>query len=263
MKTSALLATSFFSLLHGAALAQTPVFYSRQLPPEVAQGGVASLSVIAGREYLGAKDGKVSVMPNINYHWANGVFAGLSNGVGVNFAKDPALAYGVRATLNLGRKESASTALRGLGDIKARPELGLFANMHLSRELQLTSSLRHGSGNDRKGLLIDLGANYSLPLSPALRVSAGVAATWANAAHTQEHFGVTTRQASASGYGAYAPGAGIRDVRASVSATYALTPQWFVSGVLSTSTLQGDAKNSPLVQRKNSTSAVLSVAYGF
>ena len=46
-------------------------------------------------------------------------------------------------------------------------------------------------------------------------------------------------------------------------ATYALTPQWFVSGVLSTSVLQGDAKNSPLVQRKNSTSAVLSVAYGF
>ena len=229
----------------------------------MAQGGVASLSVIAGREYLGAKDGKVSVMPNINYHWANGVFAGLSNGVGINFAKDPALAYGVRATLNLGRKESASTALRGLGDIKARPELGLFANMHLSRELLLTSSLRHGSGNDRKGLLVDLGASYSLPLSPALRVSAGVAATWANAAHTQEHFGVTTRQASASGYGAYTPGAGIRDVRASVSATYTLTPQWFVSGVLSTSALQGDAKNSPLVQRKNSTSAVLSVAYGF
>lgn len=263
MKTSALLATSFFSLLHGAALAQTPVFYSRQLPPEVAQGGVASLSVIAGREYLGAKDGKVSVMPNINYHWANGVFAGLSNGVGINFAKDPALAYGVRATLNLGRKESASTALRGLGDIKASPELGLFANMHLSRELQLTSSLRHGSGNDRKGLLIDLGANYSLPLSPALRVSAGVAATWANAAHTQEHFGISTAQAGSSGYSAYTAGAGVRDVRASVTATYALTPQWFVSGALSTSALQGDAKNSPLVQRTTSTSAVLSVAYGF
>ena len=263
MKTPSLLVAFLLTLIHGWTLAQSPAFYSRLLPPHVSEGGFGGLSVIAARDYLGAKDGKVSVMPNIHYQWANGVFAGLSNGVGMNFAKDPALAYGVRATFNPGRQESASVALDGLGNIKARPELGLFANRHLSRELQLTSSLRHGSGKDRKGLLLDLGANYSLPLSPALRVSAGVAATWANAAHTLEHFGVTTAQASASGYGVYTPGAGVRDVRASVSITYALSPQWFLSGALSTSALQGDAQNSPLVQRRNSTSAVLSVAYGF
>jgi outer membrane scaffolding protein for murein synthesis (MipA/OmpV family) len=258
-----LFAASALALLHSVSFAQSPVFYSRHLPPDVAEGGIASLTMIAGREYQGAKDSQVAVMPNINYHWANGFFAGLSNGVGFNFAQSPAMAYGVRATLNLGRKESASTALRGMGDIDVRPELGLFANMHLSREIQLSSSLRHGSGNDRKGLLIDLGASYSLPVTPALRVSAGVAATWANAASNQQFFGVTVPQASASGYSRYTPGSGLRDVRASVTGTYALTPQWFVIGTLSTSALQGDAKNSPLVQKASFTSALLSVAYGF
>jgi len=127
----------------------------------------------------------------------------------------------------------------------------------------LTSSLRYGSGNSSNGLVVDAGAAYSTQLAPSWRTGLGVSASYVNAAYMQDYFGVTPGQSASSGYAAYSPGAGIRDVRASWSLTYLFNPRTVITGALSASALQGGAKDSPLTQKTTFLSGVVQVSYGF
>ena len=226
-------------------------------------GGLIGAAVVFGREYLGSNKRRTSVFPALDYQWRNGFFAGTTNGIGVNLSASPASQYGVRITADLGRKESRSPALTGLGDIDVRPELGAFFNYVVTREVFLTSSLRYGSGNDRKGMVLDLGAGYSLPLSPSLILGAGVGASLVNQKYMQSYFGVDAAQAVTSNYAAYTPSAGVRDVRANVALTYRVNDKVGVTGAVSLSGLQGNAKDSPIVRRSTSASGVLAVTYAF
>lgn len=226
-------------------------------------GGTLGLAVVAGREYMGSDERRTRAYPAIDYRWANGWFAGTTNGIGFNFSRQPDVQYGLRLTADLGRDESRSAVLRGLGDVDARPELGAFYNLQPSAHTFLTSSLRYGSGQGRDGLLIDVGAGLTAPLGAAWRLGAGVAATWANASYTQSYFGVDAVQAARSGLGLYRPGAGVRDVRLAVSATYAITPRASATAALSYSRLQGDAASSPIVRERAGANGVLAVTYAF
>ncbi|MFM9888723.1 MAG: MipA/OmpV family protein, partial [Burkholderiales bacterium] len=140
-------------------------------------GGAVGLAAIAARRYQGSDERRYMVVPLLDYQWRNGWFAGTSNGIGFNFSSRQEVSYGLRATADLGRKEHRSAALAGLGDIDPRPELGGFFNYGIGRDIVLTSSLRYGAGNDRNGLLLDLGAVYSISLAPQWRLGLGVAGT--------------------------------------------------------------------------------------
>lgn len=238
-------------------------FYRRLTPPNVSQGGVAGAVLLAGREYQGSDESRVRLLPSIDYQWSNGFFAGVINGVGYNASTEPGLAYGVRLTADFGRKERRSAALRGLGDIDARPEFGAFFNYSPARSVTLSSSLRYGSGNERAGLLVDLGAGWSTSLSSALQFSTSLATTWANASYLQDYFGVDAAQSLRSGYVVYSPGNGLRDVRVGATLRYRLTPAWGVTASLTHTELLGDAKRSPIVREQGTTSALFTVGYSF
>ncbi len=226
-------------------------------------GGTVGAAIIAGRKYQGSDERRTSLVPLLDYQWKNGWFAGTTNGVGYDFSKRPEMNYGVRLTADLGRNESRSTALRGLGNVDARPEIGVFYNYSLSPSLALTSSLRYGSGNDRNGLVVDVGAAYSMVLAPQWRLGLGVSATVANANYMQSYFGVTLAQSARSGYAPFTAGAGLRDVRASAALTYSVNPRVAITTVLSASSLQGDAKDSPITRKRSTATGIVGVSYAF
>lgn len=226
-------------------------------------GGTAGLAAIATYEYRGSDERRVLVVPVIDYQWANGWFAGVTNGIGFNFSNTPGVQYGFRVTADFGRDEGRADVLRGMGDIDPTGEAGAFLNYALAGGWLLTSSVRYGSGNDNKGLVTDLGAGYSSRFASRWRLGAGTTITFTNAHYTQSHFGVTNAQSVTSGYPAYAPGAGARDVRANLTLTYAIDQRASVTTVLSMSRLLGDAADSPLARKHDSTSAVVAFAYAF
>lgn len=226
-------------------------------------GGRAGIVALAGHAYQGSKKSRAMVLPSVDYQWSNGWFAGSSNGLGLNFSKEAQFSYGLRLTADFGRDEDRSPALRGMGDIEFRPEIGGFFNYSPSQSLALTSSLRYGSGQDRKGLLLDLGVAHQIPLDASWRIGLGAALTLANREALQSYFGVSAAQAVSSGYAHYAVSAGLRDVRANASLTHMLSPRSSVTAGLSVSALQGDAKNSPLTQQKTSVNGLLSFGYLF
>jgi outer membrane protein len=253
-------------MLAGACgLAQAQGFDAVRLQGEPGSEGEgrAGVALIAGHKYLGSDERRELLLPTIDYRWKNGWFAGVGNGVGYRFASSPQFQYGLRLAADFGRKEHRSDVLRGLGDIPARPEFGGFFNMHLSRELSLSSSLRYGAGTDRKGLLLDLGAHYGLQLAAQWRLGGSVSATYANRDYMQDYFGVTPEQSVRSGYAVYEPGAGVRDVRLGASLTHFFNRDWALTAALSATSLQGDAKRSIIVRESTPVTGILALGYRF
>ena len=225
--------------------------------------GTVGGALVAGRQYQGSRERRYALVPLIDYQWKSGWFAGTVNGLGYDFSRRSDMTYGVRLTADLGRLQERSVALRGMGDIDIRPEAGAFFNYYVSPQLALTSSLRYGSGNDRGGMVIDVGAAYSTMLAPQWRLGVGVAGTYANADYMQSYFGVTPAQSARSGYAVTSASAGLRDLRANAALTHLFTPRVSITAAVSAGSLQGDAKDSPLVRQRNSVGGLVSVLYRF
>jgi len=225
--------------------------------------GLAGLAVIAGHEYLGSNERKTMLLPALSYQWANGWFAGTGNGIGYKFPSAPDMQYGLRVTLDLGRNESASPVLKGMGDIDMRPEIGAFFNYLISPEWFLTTSFRYGAGNDRDGAQTDVGIGWSSQLAPQWRLGLGVAATYASGDYMRAFYGVTAEQSANTGYALYSPGAGWRDVRGNAALTYFFNADWSLTGAVTARALQGDVKRSPIVNEDTPVAGVLSLNYSF
>jgi outer membrane scaffolding protein for murein synthesis (MipA/OmpV family) len=264
-RTPTALGLASATLLAAALPAQAQMFDSVRLVSG-APGrdiGLAGAALLVGKRYIGSDENRVMLVPVLDYQWANGWFAGLGNGVGYNASSTPGLHFGPRLTVDLGRKESRSSALRGMGDVNPSAELGGFVSYSPQQAVSLTASLRAGSGEDHKGVRLDLGASYGFVLSPQLRLRLGVHGTVYNQAHMQTDFGVTAAQAARSGYAVYTPKGGFEDLRASVGLSYAFSMRTVLTTSVSTTTLVGDAKTSPLVRNTSTVSGLAALAYAF
>lgn len=226
-------------------------------------GGSVGLVFIGGKAYQGSSKDRNLIVPTVDYQWRNGWFAGLSNGIGVNLSSRPDQQYGLRLTADLGRQSSRSVALRGLDNIDPKAELGGFYNHFFSPQWFATSSLRYGAGDTSHGLVVDLGLGHTSPLAPGWRLGAGLSASWVNADYAQSFFGISSAQAAATGYPAYRAEAGVRDVRVNAALTYQLAPRASITGAVSVSSLQGDAKGSPLTRKATAANGVVAISYAF
>ncbi len=252
--------------LLAASAAQAQDFDDVRLGSAIREGGRVGAALIVGHAYKGSDESRTSLLPSVDYRWANGFFAGVGSGVGYEFLRDDGTNAGVRLTPDFGRKESRSPALAGMGNVSAGLELGMYVNQALpSLGLGLHASARYGGD---KGLVGDVGVAYGLPLAPALRLRLGAALTMADSKHMQTYFGVSdaqvvSTQAAGNGYSRYQASAGVRDTRLSAALLYVLTKDWALTGSLTATTLHGDAANSPLTRQRTSLTALAGFGYRF
>lgn len=75
------------------------------------------VGLLNSTRYIGSNARHYRAMPTISAQWKNGWFAGFPRGIGYNFYDTPRREYGLRLTADMGRKQNASIALNGLGDI--------------------------------------------------------------------------------------------------------------------------------------------------
>jgi outer membrane scaffolding protein for murein synthesis (MipA/OmpV family) len=225
--------------------------------------GFVGLGLANGPRYLGSDERRTRIAPMLDYRWKNGWFAGTTYGAGYNFSSERRMQYGVRLSLAPGRDEDDAAALAGMGDIKTRPELGLFFNWLVEGNLYLRSALRYGSGNDRRGLALDLAAGYFFRLGPQWRATTGLSSTYLNGNAMRSYFGVDADQSARSGYPVYQPSDGLRDIRLHGSLFYIIDPRWSLIGTLAATRLVGDAADSPIVRDKTSFTGLFGVRYWF
>jgi MipA family protein len=279
----------------GAVSAQTP---TANPMPDGSRDAYVGLGVVSAPDYLGARQRGVSAIPLIQLETSNGLFiSGLSAGMhiatnpGVEFGPllaldpgrdtsgdrrrgggvtDPVQGFGVRpGELTLASPDSraalgAPHELDGLPNIKARLQGGFFTHVYLASNVRVGGTLLIGAGNDRDGAIATLSVQrLSGEPAPHHKVTLSAGLTVVNRSHNENYFGVTDEQATSSGYAAYAPRAGVRDVYVGAGWNWALSPSWIVTSAARVSVLTGDARHSPLVRRPTSVTISTGLAYRF
>jgi outer membrane scaffolding protein for murein synthesis (MipA/OmpV family) len=155
-------------------------------------------------------------------------------------------------------------SLTGLEDIGPRLSAGLFWNRYLAPQVRLSSSVLYGSGRDHRGARATLDVQrLATEVAPHHSLSASVGVSLANRADTASYFGVTDAEAARSGWPAYAPGGGWRDLHAGLRWTWHFSPQWLLTSTVAVTRLRADAARSPLVERPTNTSVSTAFAYRF
>jgi outer membrane protein len=258
-----LTATILFGALATPAAAQISNTVQLDSAAPGKDGGLAGIALISTPQYQGSNETWKLAVPVIDYQWANGWFAGVSNGVGYNFSSEPMLDYGVRLTGNLGRREKRAKILRGMGDIKESAEISSFFNFKFTPNMGVNHSISYGAGNDHRGMLFNIEASFSNTMGSKLRAGGSLGASYANDNYMQSFFGVTQAQAQRAHLAQYTAKAGLRNTYVSGFVSYMVTDRTALSLVVASDRLAGDAKSSPLTKNLRSSSVVGAVTYHF
>ncbi len=267
--------------------AQTP---ATNPMPDGSRDLYVGLGAVSENAYQGGARRRVRALPLVQLEWSNGVFVSGMN-AGMHLSHNPAFEWGPLLSLQTkrtsdgsaggaggigqqtvpgmvrptgGRTQAGGAGLDGMDDIPARLQAGAFANYYITPTLRLTNSVLYGAGKGRDGLVYSLGVQHTaadITAHHRLTYTAGV--TLVNDRYSASFFGVSALEAQTSGHPVYAPGAGVQDVYLGARWNWALSPSWMLASGARVTRLQGDARNSPLVQRATNFSISSGLAYRF
>lgn len=265
--------TSLQAMLAAACVTLCPVAQAQSLSQEPAYGfsGRIGLGVAALPTYEGSPNDRTLAAPELaltyrSHDWGT-VELG-PRGLFWNAFEAGSFRFALVAQVDLGRKDKDTSALNptpgdkrlaGMGQVKSSTEAGVGIGYGPVMLVARQSLGERGA----KGVQADLTIEMPWTVSDRLGLRFALGATWANQDYMQTYFGVTAAQAQATTFSVYTPKAGCRKVDASIGAEYALTSRWKLQGYLGITQLGDDAAASPIVSRRNGSSAVLGVAYEF
>lgn len=261
---------SLKKMLPGAVLAllATPILAAEQNPGNaLTLGGGANVTP----RYSGADKSRVTTALVLDYTMANGFFVSTTRGIGYgnNIGK---FDYNAALSYRAGRKDrdvdsdsisDGSDYLRGMGDIKGSA-LGVFGLGYSVTDwlnLQLQAEVPVSERNN--GAALHFGINSPLYTSSNNSVTLALTGSWGTEKYMQTYYGVSASQSAASGFTRYDAGAGIYAWSTNLNWTHKFNQDWSVVAAAGVTQLTGDARNSPIVQRKTSPTGSLLVTYRF
>lgn len=250
------------------ALLATPT-----LAAEPPQGTTLTLGggVGVAPRYSGSDENRVSTALVLDYSMRNGFFVSSTRGLGYGNSLGN-LDYSAALSYRTGRKDhnvdsdtmsDGSDHLRGMGNVKGSAlgvvGLGYKLTNWLSAQLQAEVPF---SQRDN-GAALHFGIVSPLYHSPKNSVTLGLTSSWGTNDYMQTYYGVSAAQSAASGFTQYHAGSGIYACSLNLDWTHNFTERWSVVADAGYTQLAGDARNSPIVQRKASPTGSLTVTYRF
>jgi len=244
-------------------------------PPPGWSGGVL-MGAAHAPEFEGSRDARTQPVlgGEITHRSAHlGSVAMGSRGVQWTVVQNPVFSAGVGLATDPGRVDNGdrklsamgyrpgNETLRGMGEISATPVLSAFGSYTLAG-VSLTSAVRRAT-ESHEGSQLDLGLRLPWKIDPHTTLSIVPSVTWADQRYAQAFFGVTPAQSAASGYSAFDAGAGLKSSQLVLDFDMALSRYWYLNAVLQAKRLQGDAADSPIVQKTRQMSGMLVVRYQF
>lgn len=250
------------------ALLATPT-----LAAEPPQGTTLTLGggVGVAPRYSGSDENRVSTALVLDYSMRNGFFVSSTRGLGYGNSLGN-VDYSAALSYRTGRKDhnvdsdtmsDGSDHLRGMGNVKGSAlgvvGLGYKLTNWLSAQLQAEVPF---SQRDN-GAALHFGIVSPLYHSPKNSVTLGLTSSWGTNDYMQTYYGVSAAQSAASGFRQYHAGSGIYVCSLNLDWTHNFTESWSVVADAGYTQLAGDARNSPIVQRKASPTGSLTVTYRF
>lgn len=232
-------------------------------PESPGSGGFVGAGIASLPKYQGSDHAKKQAVLLLEYHWSNGLFVGGENDalIGVQRSATSSVQYGAALGVDEGRRESRSSALAGMGNVSTKPVLVSFVKAAVTEQLSLSASAHFGSGNEKKGALMKLGAAYAIPLNSFAQISFNVGATLANDSYMENYFGVSSAQSNASHYRPYTASSGVRDINFGARLFYLIDQDWSVLAAVSNTNYGNAAKDSPLVKTSSGAKFLFGIAH--
>jgi outer membrane protein len=163
------------------------------------------------------------------------------------------------------RKASSYSELNGLGDVKTAFELGGFIEYFLVDWFRMRNETREGFGG-HEGVVSDFSADFIVPVTRAITVSAGPRFTWESTKAVSPYFSIDAVQAMATGLPVFDAKGGAHSAGVGAQVKYRINPQWEVHSYVEYDRLLGDAAKSPLVTARgsvNQTTVGIGASYSF
>ncbi len=229
--------------------------------PEGSKDVTLSVITYYGPRHLGSADNKLRIAPLISAQWANGIFINM-NVLGLHLSRTPGISYGPLISPSVSRS-SEPTPGGTKAKIRFTPEVGGFFNYRVVHGMSLGSQLMYGGSSDRRGLRMDLNANFGTSVAEhhGIGLSAGV--TLANRSALQADYAVTPWQASASGLSVHETKGGIQETSLTASWGWELSTKYMLRSSLQHSRLHGSAAASSRMERTDGVSIMTILTYQF
>jgi len=166
---------------------------------------------------------------------------------------------GYRSSVSLFREKSTAEVFKGYRS----PSAELAAQIGMRWHLLAFEVERDVTGNSNS-VATNLGLDLPLYRNQSgLKVKANLAASWLSQDYVNYYFGIDTQQEDVSlGRDRYQTGDAINRVL-SLDAMYPISTRWSMMFKLSTTRLDSNIANSPLVEKRTTNQALLSVVYSF
>lgn len=221
--------------------------------------------------YSGSNESRVTTAQVMDYAMVNGFFFSTTRGIGYN-NNIGRLEYSAALSYRAGRKDRdvdsnaisyGSDDLRGMGDIKGsvigvpglQYEVTDWLNVRVQAELPISQR--------DNGEALHFGIFSPLYTSSKNSVTLALTSSWGTSKYMQTYYGVSASQSAATGFTRHDAGSGIYAYSLNIDWVHKLNRQWCVVAATGFTQLTGDARNSPIVQRKASSTGSLMVTYRF
>jgi outer membrane protein len=218
---------------------------------------VLGVGVAATPAYQGSDDLRVLPLPAIDIKegW---FFANLRNGIGVAPISTENFDIGASAVFVPGYRRKDVPA--GIDRLKDGIGARLFTNIRAGGVVATLGATKIVSGGT-KGLVADASISYPIAVSSRFTLTPTIGTTWADRKYNDGYFSITRRESLATGLPQYTAGAGFKDVSGLLTASYRLTGRITLSATGGVTSLIGDAKDSPFVEKKTAPSGILTLTY--
>ena len=184
---------------------------------------------------------RMIVLPSVSVQWSNGIF--LEPGtLGMQLSGDGSLRYGPLLDYGVKNQRSDDPTQKTRLDLQA----GGFVNYRLLYNLSLHSRLLYGGSDDNRGVQLNTGASFSMPITQHQSMALSVGANFVDQAYMQSYFGVTAQQARLGRRREYHAGAGLKNVYLSGQWGVELTHKYALRSGITASWLGNTPAASPL-----------------
>lgn len=221
------------------------------------------LGAAVAPDYEGADEYRALPLPSLS--WKTDLFTLRTRGPGIeiDLVPSPGFGFGPILRYDFGRDDVDDAVVAALPDVEGSLEAGGFVSAALpvgaanplgSGPVLATfrADATQGLGDDgHGGLEASASVGLLMPGDP-LTLGVNLSTSWADEDYMRSYFGVTAAGSAASGLPAFTPDSGIKDVGASLFASYKLTDNWSATMIASYTRLVGDAADSPIVARRGS-----------
>ena len=172
-------------------------------------------------------------------------------------------AFGFGASINRGRDIGEEDRQRGLKELPGTLIGRLRMRYYINPDLVVTATLVGDLLGRQGGLELPIGLGWRHSLRDGLLFQADAGMTFVSAKGMSNNYGIGPEEQAASGLPLYEPGAGLREVAASIGMVGEPTEHWVWVARLSLVKLLGPAADSPIVKKTFQPALLVGFAYRF